>query len=459
MDFSNIERYLDSFVNYEVIPGFGFAADDYDLGHVRELLRRLGDPHLGIETIHVAGSKGKGSISALIANALTACGLKTGLFTSPHLIHLGERIRVDGVCVSPEQLDSALATMQPCVDAMLAEGHWRRFTYFELISVLAVLHFRSCGVVAQVVEVGLGGRLDATNVVRPDVCVIAPISLEHTAVLGETLEEIATEKAGIIKPGAAVVCAPQSAGVMAVIEARCAASGVTPVRVGREITFNIREGSLDGQLLSIRGASGERLIRISLSGTFQAENAVTAVAALDALRCRGVALDDECIARGLATAQWSGRFQVLARNPLLVLDGAHNPASMRRLAESLVVLGVSRQPVFVLGFSNDKDVRGTVTELIPLGVRIVLTRSQQPRALEPHEIAARINDLGLEVVSEREPLAALQRARGIAGEGGNVCVAGSLYLLAEILRWWQNDPTAGIRWASSPDAMTLKKVR
>ncbi|TFH33905.1 MAG: hypothetical protein E4G93_06175, partial [Dehalococcoidia bacterium] len=273
VDYSNVERYLDTFVNYEVLPGFGFAESGYDLSHVRELLRRLGDPHLGPRTVHVAGSKGKGSVSAMVASALIACGLRTGLYTSPHLVHLGERIRVDGECVTPGELEAAIDIARPHIEALHADGRWRRFTYFEVLTVLAFLHFRARGVEAQVVEVGLGGRLDATNVVTPDVCVITPISLEHTAVLGDTLTKIAAEKAGIIKAGADVVSAPQPAEAMHVIEAVSAACAAPLVCVGKDVTYDVLQQSVDGQVIRSEGLYGERVVRISLAGTYQAENA------------------------------------------------------------------------------------------------------------------------------------------------------------------------------------------
>lgn len=447
MDFSGIERRLDTYVNYEAIPGFGFADAGYSLDHVHELLRRLGDPHLGPRTVHVAGSKGKGSISALIANALSACGLRTGLYTSPHLVHLGERIQVDGRCIAPAALSEILDLALPHLEAMQSEGKWRRFTYFEVVTALAFLYFRARGVEAQVIEVGLGGRLDATNVVRPEVCVIAPISLEHTAVLGDTIEEIAHEKAGIIKQGTVVVSSPQKPGALRVIKDACYRSGASLVQVGTGVTYEVREISLDGQVVCISTPGGRRDYRLSMGGTFQAENTAAAVAAVEALEAGEVHLDRECVARGFTATRWPGRFQVLARQPLLVLDGAHNPASMRRLSESLARLGVANDIVFVMGFSEDKDVRGAIREVVGLGGRMVLTRSSQSRAVGPGEIAKRVNDLGVSLWCEENPLDALWRARRMVRDEGTVCVGGSLYLVAEILRWWQGDPAAESAWA------------
>ncbi|MBN1855964.1 MAG: bifunctional folylpolyglutamate synthase/dihydrofolate synthase [Dehalococcoidia bacterium] len=444
MDYTAIERYLDSFVNYEVIPGFGFASEGYNLDHVHEVLRRLGNPHIGPRTVHVAGSKGKGSVAAMTASALSACGYRTGLYTSPHLLHLGERIRVDGVCVSPGELLAALETARPHLDSMRADSRWRQFTYFEILTVLCFLHFRSMNVDVQVVEVGLGGRLDTTNVVKPDVCAITPISLEHTAVLGNTIGKIAAEKAGIIKPGALVVSAPQLPEADAVICAVCRDRDVRLVRVGVEVSWVVSGSDLAGQDVAVSGPWGETLCHIPLAGLFQSENATVAVTALHALSESGVRLDERCIERGLGAVEWQGRFQVLSRHPLVVVDGAHNAASMRRVAQSMDAIRPRRCVVFVLGFSSDKDMVGSVAELGWLGARFVLTASSQPRAARPSDVAMRLTGLGLDVRVEPEPMEAIYRARQMAGEEGIVCVAGSLYLVADVLRLW-NDWQPSIR--------------
>ena len=453
-DYSQIERYLDDFVNYEVLPGFDFATAGYTLDHVEAVLRNLGDPHLGPLSVHVAGSKGKGSVAAMVAAALSACAYRTGLYTSPHLSHLGERIAIDGEPATPEELKSALETARPYLEDTLSDADARRLTYFEILTILAFVHFHARRVEAQVIEVGLGGRLDATNVVRPDACVITPISLEHTAVLGDTLEKIAFEKAGIIKHGSTVVCALQPHGAMEVIEQVCKERHVSLVRVGRDVNWDVEESDATGQTVRVEGSFGEKTVRIPLLGSFQAENAATALVAVQALGERGVRLDASCMVEGFARVKWPGRFHVLARRPLLVLDGAHNPASMRRLAESIRMLKIRGPLVFMLGFSSDKDMRGTVAALGQLAPRIVLTRSSQPRAAAPADVAGRISGLGLQMVSEEEPLVALERARSTAGDGGAVCVAGSLYLVGDLLRAWERDDNLRTHWQRDASSAT-----
>ncbi len=451
MDYSRVESYLDSFVNYEVLPGFGFAEAGYDLSHIQELLRRLGDPQTGPVTVHIAGSKGKGSVAAMVAVALTACGVRTGLYTSPHIIHIGERIQIDGVATTPWELSEVLDVVKPHLERMSAEGRWRRPTYFEILTVLAFVHFRVSGVEAQVIEVGLGGRLDATNVVEPDVCVITPVSLEHTAVLGDTVEKIAREKAGIIKPGAAVISAPQTPPAMEVIEEQCQLATTPLVRVGRDVSFTIVKSDLLGQTVVVEDCSGRRSFQIPLAGDYQAENAATAAGALKLLEEKGLSLEGNCIQAGLQSVRWPGRFHVLAERPLLVLDGAHNPASMRRLVNSLNSLGVPRPLVFVVGFSADKDIVSAVSELVGFGGRLVITKSSQPRAAGTADIARMLTGLGVNYACEPRPLDALVRAAHLAGTEGTVCVVGSLYLVADVLRIWRDDSRLGAAWnAPSP---------
>jgi len=438
-DYSRVESYLDDFVNYEVLPGFGFATAGYTLDHVQRVLSELGDPHVGPYTVHVAGSKGKGSVCAMVASALTACGYRTGRYTSPHLFHIGERIVVDEAVVTPEELSSSLEEARPVLEATLSDPGRRRLTYFEVLTILAFLYFRSRHVDAQVVEVGLGGRLDATNVVRPDVCVVTPISLEHTEVLGDSIEKIACEKAGIIKHGATVVAGPQPEAAMRVIEQISEERHAYLSRVGHDVTWRIVESGLDWQSVAISTARQNYAVHLPLGGEYQAENAATALLGLQALTGRGVVIDRSCMVEGFRRVRWPGRFQVVGCEPTLVLDGAHNPASMKRLVRSIRDLPRTGPLVCVLGFSSDKDIHGAVAELGQLAPELVLTRSSQSRAARLEDVASRVADLGLQVQCVAEPCEAVRRARDMAGKGGVVCVAGSLYLLAEILPRAENE--------------------
>jgi dihydrofolate synthase / folylpolyglutamate synthase len=247
-----------------------------------------------------------------------------------------------------------------------------------------------------------------------------------------------------------VVCAPQLAEAMRVFASVCDVRSASLVRVGEDVSWQQLEGTLEGQMLRIDGPRGSRVIRIPFAAAYEAENAALAVAALDALRSTGVTLTDDCVAHGMGRTIWPGRFQVLSASPLLLLDGAHNPASMRRLAESLSMLLRGKETVYVLGFSSDKDVTGSVAELSHTGGRFVLTRSSHPRALEPADAAMRLSGLGLRVVCEPQLEAALWRARVMAGADGAVVVAGSLYVIGDVLRLWQDDRDLHVRWGQPP---------
>ncbi|MBN1152471.1 MAG: hypothetical protein JXA58_04605, partial [Dehalococcoidia bacterium] len=234
----------------------------------------------------------------------------------------------------------------------------------------------------------------------------------------------------------------------------CADRGVALTAVGQDVTWDVVERSLESQTVRMNGTGGGRSFRIPLIATYEAENAAVALAALDALMSRGIVLEWGCVSRGLGHAHWPGRFQVLAREPLLVLDGAHNPASMRRLAENVSLVRAAGDVVYVLGFSSDKDVRGAVAELSQTGGRCVLTHSGQPRALSPEEMAGRLSELGLQVRCEPQPWSALWRARRMVNRTGMVVVAGSLYLVGRVLGEWKRDTESQLRWTTETTVLT-----
>src|SRR4030042_2667809 len=283
MDYRAAVAYIESFTNYERTGLVALTGTNYDLGRVEELLRRLGNPHLGAKTVHIAGSKGKGSTAAMVASAVHCAGYRTGLFTSPHLHSWRERICLDGVPISEEDWATATEKVRAVADIMQAEARFGALTTFDLLLALALVYFREKGVQIQVLETGLGGRLDSTNVVKGDVCVITSISLDHGEVLGDTLDRIAFEKAGIIKPGSIVVSSPQAPEAAAVIEETCRQKGATLIMVGKDITWHKLAADLDGQSFTVQGKAGSYNLRIPLLGDFQLENGATAVAALEAL--------------------------------------------------------------------------------------------------------------------------------------------------------------------------------
>lgn len=435
MDYSRAVAYLDSFINYEQIPGVSYAAPGYSLDHVEELLGRMGAPQLAARTVHIAGTKGKGSVAVMTAGVLSASGYRTGLYTSPHFHDLRERICIDGNLISQERFASTMAGIRPFIEAMKNEPAGRQFTYFEVLTVLAFAYFRQEQVDFQVLEVGLGGRLDATNVARPDVCVITPISLDHMQVLGNTLAEIAREKAGIIKRGCPVVLCPQPPEAASVFTDICRERGAEVVQLGKDVTWRRLGGDLLHQSLVIEGARNTYRVDIPLLGDYQLENAAASVAALEVLASAGFAISAADIARGLACVKWPGRFHVLRRDPTLLVDGAHNVASVKRLVDNVKTYFGARQTLLVFGTSSDKDIPGIVAGLAALTPRVIVTRSTQSRAASPASLAAEFNKHGINAeVSESIP-GALARALSVAEEHDLICVTGSLFVAAETLAY------------------------
>ncbi|NOQ18160.1 MAG: bifunctional folylpolyglutamate synthase/dihydrofolate synthase, partial [Dehalococcoidales bacterium] len=374
MDYQQALDYIDSYTDYEKIP-MPHALAYYDLRRVEELLARLGNPHLGARSVHIGGTNGKGSTAAMVASALTVSGYQTGLYSSPHLNTIRERFRVDGVLITEEEFTSIVKGLKPEVQRVNQEGAYGELTTFELLTAVAFTYFKLKGIDFQVLEVGMGGKFDATNVIQPEVSVITSISLDHMEVLGDSLAKIAKEKAGIIKPNGTVVLSPQSDEVVSVIAAVCRDQKVELVMVGKDITWQGLGFDGKKQMLRVKGRLDSYELAIPLLGRYQLENAATAVAALEVLSAKGFSLSRDSITSGLAETSWAGRFQILNRQPLLVVDGAHNPDAARRLKQSLKEYFDFKQSILVMGASADKDVAGVVSELAPAFDRVIVTRS------------------------------------------------------------------------------------
>ncbi|MFH1482897.1 MAG: folylpolyglutamate synthase/dihydrofolate synthase family protein [Chloroflexota bacterium] len=384
MTYRQAVEFLLGFTDYEKLPSFLYSPADFDLGRMRGLMARLGDPHRALPTVHIAGTKGKGSTAAMVAWGLAFSGYRTGLYTSPHLHHIRERIRVDGRPISPRNFSLGVGRLKVAIEGM---EYRDKLTTFELLTALALDHFARKGVEVQVLEVGLGGRLDATNIVEPLVAVVTSLSLDHTALLGTKVEDIAREKGGIIKPGATVVSAPQPPAALRVLEGICRERGASLTLVGRDITWGGGEASLRGQALEVLGRRGRYQLFIPLLGAHQQENAATAVAVLEALTPHFPRITAESLARGMAEVSWPGRLQVLQETPLVVVDGAHNADSAGRLREAVLALFPGRRPVLVFGTSVDKDIEGMARELSPLGARVLVAASRHPRAAATEKVA------------------------------------------------------------------------
>lgn len=439
MNYCQAEEYLNSFVNYENIPGISYTSGDYSLRHVEELLHRMGDPHLTAKTVHIAGTKGKGSMAAMIAQVLKASGYKTGLYTSPHLHSLRERIRVDGSLISEEEFAALLAELKPCIEEINRDPLYRQFTFFEALTVLAFAYFEKRQADFQVLEVGLGGRLDATNVAKPEVCIITPISLEHTEILGDSLEKIAFEKAGIIKPGSLVVLSPQPEEVTSIISDVCHKRGVKLVQVDRDVTWRRITGDFYHQSLVVKGEMGDHYLTIPLLGDYQIENAATAVATLEILASLGFNIAAEDIAQGLARVEWPGRFQILNHQPIVLVDGAHSVASVRRLVENIKAYFDYDGIFLVFGMSCDKDIAGMVKELVSLSPRVIITQSSHPRAASPSTVATGFIRWDIKPEIAENVSQALSQTLSVANKEDLICVTGSLFLVAEALNYFSKD--------------------
>jgi dihydrofolate synthase/folylpolyglutamate synthase len=361
-------------------------AQRLDLQRVVNLLEKLGSPHRRFRSVHIAGTKGKGSVAALCASVLQAAGYRIGLFTSPHLHEYGERIQVNGEHIPRSTVVELVDAMRPLVAAMPL------VTTFELTTALAFTYFARQKVDGAVLEVGLGGRLDATNVVQPEVAIITPVSYDHMHLLGNTLTEIAGEKGGIIKPGVPVVVAPQPAEALETLSRIAADQHAPLVLVGRDWNCRPLMHSLDGQTFEVWRAGGAPVtLSTSLLGAHQAENGAVVCAALAVLREGGWTIAPEAVAEGFRAARWPGRFEVLGRRPFVVVDGAHNRDSAVRLAAAVRDYLPGRRVILVFGAAHHKDVAGMFAELLPGAAlpvaAVILTEAETTRAWDAEDLA------------------------------------------------------------------------
>ncbi len=429
--YNNALDYLYSFVDYSLKKSSELAKADFHLDRMFALMEALGDPQKAYPIIHVAGTKGKGSTSALAAAALQAGGYRTGLYTSPHLQDYVERIQVNGQPVSHEGLVGLVEQIKGAVVKI------PKLTTFEISTAMGFLYFAQQKVEAAVIEVGLGGRLDATNVVSPQTAVITSLSYDHMAVLGNTLTAIAGEKAGIIKEGIPVVSSPQKEEALKVLE-RVADERRAPLTlVGRDVFYEAGEHSLDGQALQVWTDGGKPVkLTLPLLGAHQVVNAATAYAALKA---SGLVLSNDDIRQGFAEVTWPCRFEIVRREPPVVLDSAHNTDSFEKLMQTLEDYFPGRAVTLVFGSSEDKDIAGMINSLKPCLSRVIGTKAAHPRALEPEKIVETAN--GLEVPAEAAvPVkAALRRALELAAKDGSIVLsAGSMFVTAEVKTEWEN---------------------
>jgi len=446
-DYPTALDFLLTRINYERTVAVPYHTGAFKLDRMRRLLALLGDPHLGLTAVHIAGTKGKGSTAAMLAAVLQASGLRTGLYTSPHLQDIEERIAIDGRPCSREDFASLTAALEEAVDKLPLFGAARELggpTFFEVTTAMAFLHYARQKVDCAVLEVGLGGRLDSTNVCQPSVTIITSISFDHMRQLGSTLAAIAGEKAGIIKPGVPVISGVVTDEPREVIRQVAREQGAPLLERGIDFDFVASPVGADGQRLDYR-APGYELSRVELGmlGQPQASNAAVAISAARQLVEQGWTIDEGALRSGLATAKVPARIELVGERPAVILDVAHNVASIEALVGVLAERFRPRRRVLIFASSKDKDTAGMLRLLVPRFDEVVLTRYvENPRAVEIEQLqqltAAVLTtpcsngDTRPTIHATERPSDAWQIAQGLAGPDDLICITGSFFLAAEL---------------------------
>ncbi|MGB8253048.1 MAG: folylpolyglutamate synthase/dihydrofolate synthase family protein [Anaerolineaceae bacterium] len=439
--------YLYSFVDYSLTRAFRYTADKFNLDRMVLLLESIGNPQKGYKVIHIAGTKGKGSTAAFCAEALSTAGFKVGLYTSPHLEDYCERIQVNGEPISHEEMTHLVSYIKPFVAGI------PHLTTFEITTAIGFLYFSRKSADVVVAEVGLGGRLDATNVITPVVSVITSISHDHTNVLGHTLKDIAGEKCGIIKPGVPVVCSPQKEEALAVIQDTATNRESPLTLVGRDVHFVQVQHSIDGQTFYIWNAEDQEkmdqfiesgkdsdwmpdLYEIHLLGFHQLENATTAFATLSVCSRSGLKVSKKAIKDGFKTVQWPARFEILNRRPLLIVDAAHNRDSATRLRLALDDYIPDKKIELIFGASEDKDIEGILTEILPRVERVYATKSEHPRAIDPDILVKLVHQMGKPAIAFNKVEDALEAILKKTTKDTAIVATGSIFIAAAVRTTW-----------------------
>jgi len=435
------------------IHGLGRFGIKPGLKRVARLLELLQNPQESIRFVHIGGTNGKGSTAAMLASICRAAGYKTGLYTSPYLLSFTNRMAVDGKDVSEDELVDLVARIRPLVSLISADTAYGEMTEFEVVTALALTYFAQKNVDLVILEVGLGGRLDATNIVKPLLSIITNVSLEHTEILGDTVEKIAYEKAGIIKERVPVLTASEDPAALKVIETTAGQKSSVLYRVegdtkananlSRSVSYDSRKISEDGQYFQYYGLNMVLdNVFIPLRGLFQLKNASTAVAAAEILADTISGMDEKTIRMGLSQTSWPGRLELLCDKPKLVMDGAHNPAAMKELISSLKAFFSYEKLILIFGALAGKDLSKMLDIALPLADQVIFTRPASERAVDPSEIvekyASRLNSFKGTLVVETNIAKALEEAFSASGAEDLILVTGSLYTVSDARNCWQN---------------------
>ncbi len=405
------------------------------LANIKRCLKLLGNPHQELKVIQVGGTNGKGSTAACIASILQAAGYKVGLYTSPHLIDFRERLAINGRQISKKGVAELVTELKPYILKVGTDPGLGRLTFFEVVTAMAFSYFAREKVDFAILEVGLGGRLDATNVVRPLVSVLTNSGYDHMDRLGKSLTSIAREQAGIIKRGSLVISAAQGRA-LTVIKKVCRERQARAYYLGKDIKYQALNSNLEGQSFNMQGLFSEfENLRIALLGRHQLLNACCSIAAVEVLRFHQVFISPAAIKKGLKKVRWPGRLEIVRRFPLVILDGAHNHPAAKQLRESLEeFLKKKKRLLLILGICQDKEIKKIIKELAPLASQVIVTAAATPRAVRPkdlYQVARRYNE-NIQVAEGVEE--AVKTALKKAKKEGVVCVSGSLYVVGEAKR-------------------------
>jgi dihydrofolate synthase/folylpolyglutamate synthase len=429
VDYVESLAYLYSLADFERSGRFSSRTD---LAPVLALLHELSDPHLGRVTVHIAGSKGKGSVAAMVESMLRAADMHTGLFTSPHLHRFPERIQIDGEPVSREEFAVGLGEVRAAAERVADQMPDRPIVTFDVLTALAFLLYRKHEVQAQVIEVGLGGLLDSTNVFEiKDCAVITNIGLEHRDILGDTIPEIARQKAGIIVTGCPTIMAPQRESAADVIREVAAEKGSPLTEVA--LVCNLRRDSAgsENQTFRLRTPKAGYQAKLPLLGKHQLDNAATAVLTIEALTKAGIQVSEEAVKQGLESVKWPGRIEVIKWRPLIVVDSAHTADSARRLRDTLLEYLRVDRATLVIGVMGDKDLDGLASAIEPAALRVVATQADHPRALPAESVAQAFRGLSVEAYVEPRLGAAIDMATSLSTASDAIVILGSIALAGE----------------------------
>ena len=422
MDYQEALEFLKDLTKF----GFNFGLD-----RIKTLLNFLGNPEQNIKAIHIGGTNGKGSVAAMVSSILTADAKKVGTFTSPHLHSYRERIRINGRMISEEEVADLLTEIRPLLEKMVAEGQ-EHPTEFEVNTAMALLYFSRQHVDLAVIEVGLGGLIDSTNVIHPLVAVITNVAMDHMDYLGNTIEEIARVKAGIIKENTVVVTGAAKPEVIAILQETCNNKGVPLIRVGDGIRYKLRSASLKGQEFDLKTPNSRYTsLRIPLIGKHQVTNAAVAVGVIEGLREQGLSINKQAVAEGLMSAVWPARLEYFSGEPPILIDAAHNYDGADALADALLQYFKDKKLVLVIGMLADKEREKVMKRLASLAEVVVVTKPNSPRAGDWRQLASEAKPYVPQVEIEPGIAKAVNKAIDLAGKDHLVCITGSFYMVAE----------------------------